>query len=143
MSRKSDDEYEVGYGKPPQRTQFKKGQSGNPKGRPKGSKSLAESVNRELDAKVTVREGNREIQMSKRDALAKRMVAMGLAGDKVVMKNLLQVDDKLGAAVQAKAAEARQAELSSEDAQSDAKLIEWLTAQVRDGLFGAGTGEEA
>ena len=27
--------YEVGYGKPPQQAQFKKGQSGNPKGRPK------------------------------------------------------------------------------------------------------------
>jgi hypothetical protein len=31
----SNDEYEVGYGKPPKESQFKKGQSGNPKGRPK------------------------------------------------------------------------------------------------------------
>jgi Family of unknown function (DUF5681) len=29
----SDDDYEVGYGKPPEHTKFKKGQSGNPKGR--------------------------------------------------------------------------------------------------------------
>jgi hypothetical protein len=29
------DSYEVGYGKPPKDTQFKKGSSGNPKGRPK------------------------------------------------------------------------------------------------------------
>jgi hypothetical protein len=28
--------YEVGYGKPPRRTQFRKGQSGNPGGRPRG-----------------------------------------------------------------------------------------------------------
>jgi hypothetical protein len=34
----SDGDYEVGYGKPPERTQFKKGQSGNPKGRRKANK---------------------------------------------------------------------------------------------------------
>jgi hypothetical protein len=33
-------EYRVGYGRPPLNTRFKSGHSGNPKGRPKGSKSL-------------------------------------------------------------------------------------------------------
>ncbi len=32
------DDYEIGYGKPPKQTQFRKGQSGNPRGRPKGKK---------------------------------------------------------------------------------------------------------
>ncbi len=31
-------DYEVGYGKPPSRTRFRSGQSGNPRGRPKGTK---------------------------------------------------------------------------------------------------------
>lgn len=33
--------YDVGYGKPPEASQFKPGQSGNPKGRPKGARNRA------------------------------------------------------------------------------------------------------
>jgi hypothetical protein len=33
-------DYEVGYSKPPQHTRFVKGQSGNPRGRPSGAKSM-------------------------------------------------------------------------------------------------------
>ena len=39
-----DADYEVGYGKPPETTRFKKGQSGNPKGRPAGAKGWTEPL---------------------------------------------------------------------------------------------------
>ena len=38
--KSSDGNHSVGYGRPPEATRFKPGQSGNPKGRPKGSKNL-------------------------------------------------------------------------------------------------------
>lgn len=44
MTDKKKDGYEVGYGKPPRHSQFKKGQSGNRKGRPKGALNSAVHV---------------------------------------------------------------------------------------------------
>ena len=53
-------DYEVGYGKPPATSRFQKGKSGNPKGRPKGSKNkLPKSDMRLRD--ILINEANREI----------------------------------------------------------------------------------
>ncbi|WP_170369249.1 DUF5681 domain-containing protein [Ruegeria arenilitoris] len=93
----SDDEkdYEVGYGKPPKHTRFKKGQSGNPKGRPKGARGLSASLKRELESKITVREGNREIRITKAEAMAKRLAASALKGDSKALLALLKLDADL------------------------------------------------
>ncbi|MES0824809.1 DUF5681 domain-containing protein [Ruegeria sp. SCP11] len=88
-------DYEVGYGKPPKATQFKKGRSGNPKGRPKGAKGVNANLKRELEAKITVREGTHEARISKAEAIAKRFTAGALKGDTKLMMALLKVDADL------------------------------------------------
>ncbi len=88
-------DYEVGYGKPPKATQFKKGRSGNPKGRPKGAKGVSASLKRELETKITVREGSHEIRISKAEAIAKRLTAGALKGDTKLLMALLKLDSDL------------------------------------------------
>ncbi|WP_022698177.1 DUF5681 domain-containing protein [Euryhalocaulis caribicus] len=52
-------DYEIGYGKPPRHSRFKPGQSGNPKGRPKGARNAATVIRRLLDTNIAVREGGK------------------------------------------------------------------------------------
>ena len=47
-------EEEIGYGKPPKKHQFKKGVSGNPRGRPKGKSSLLSDLNKIVNQKISV-----------------------------------------------------------------------------------------
>ena len=95
------DDYEIGYGRPPRKTQFKSGTSGNPEGRPKGSKNLKTDLQEELQEKVRVTEGTREKVVSKQRAFVKSMTARALKGDpraiaalsNLVLRLLPQEDD--------------------------------------------------
>jgi hypothetical protein len=81
--------YSVGYKRPPQETQFKPGQSGNPKGRPKGAKSFAAAFDDELQSRIVGLEGGKRRSMTKREAVAKRLVHKALAGDPRAISLLL------------------------------------------------------
>ena len=61
--------YNVGYKRPPQETRFKKGQSGNPKGRPKGSINLLTLLNKVVNTPITLTDQNgRQIKITKKEA---------------------------------------------------------------------------
>ncbi len=86
----SDDD-EVGYGKPPRATQFMKGQSGNPKGRPKGTRNLKSDLLDELQERVHIREGTSRTQVSKQRAIIKRLIAKSINGDTRSMNIVLNL----------------------------------------------------
>jgi hypothetical protein len=79
----------IGYKHPPQEHQFRRGQSGNPDGRPKGARNFKSELREELSELIRVREGDREIEVSKQRALAKRLVASAIEGNERASATLL------------------------------------------------------
>ncbi|MEQ8441224.1 MAG: DUF5681 domain-containing protein [Alphaproteobacteria bacterium] len=79
--KREDAEYKVGYGKPPSKYQFKKGQSGNRKGRPKGIKNLKTDVLEELAETVSIQESGTSKKVTKQRAMIKSLVARGVKGN--------------------------------------------------------------
>jgi len=76
-----DPDYAVGYGRPPQASQFKRGQSGNPRGRPKGVRSEADILNTLLNKEIAIHERGRTRQISVLEATYHRIAQNGLKGD--------------------------------------------------------------
>ena len=87
--------YEIGWGKPPQHTRFKKGRSANPKGRPSGTRNLKTDLINELGGHIRVREGDREILISKQEAFLKSLIARALKGDARASALLINMMAKL------------------------------------------------
>ncbi len=71
----------VGYRRPPKHTRWKKGQSGNPRGRPKGATSLLEAVLAELSESIQITEGGRVRRITKLQALIKALTNGAIKGD--------------------------------------------------------------
>lgn len=83
---------EVGYGRPPKHSQFARGRSGNPKGRPKGSKNMTTLLQEELDRKVQVTEDGRPKLMSKRRIAVRQLVDKATRGDPKAFATLLKLE---------------------------------------------------
>jgi Family of unknown function (DUF5681) len=84
-------DYEVGYGKPPRRAGFQKGRSGNPKGRPKGSKNLATLLSQALDEKVMLTENGRRRRVTKRELVVTQLVNKSASADLRAIKQLTDI----------------------------------------------------
>lgn len=78
MKKKS---YTVGYGKPPRHSRFKPGQSGNPKGRPKGARGFDAELAEELKQTVTIKENGVVRKISKSRAMVKSLINKAAMGD--------------------------------------------------------------
>jgi hypothetical protein len=89
MPNKDDDSaYEIGFGKPPKHSRFRKGLSGNPKGRPKGRRNLATVLERTLQEKIVINENGERRTVTKLEAAVKQLVNKAAAGDLAALRQL-------------------------------------------------------
>lgn len=73
--------FEVGYGRPPVATRFRPGQSGNPRGRPKGARNLSTLVAASLSERIAINENGRRRRISKMEAVVKQLVNRAASGE--------------------------------------------------------------
>ena len=118
-------EYEVGYGKPPKSTRFQPGQSGNPRGRPKGTKNLKTDLIEELQEKIEIREGNRSRKVTKQRAFVKALTNGSIKGNarsaSLLLSTMIRVLDT----------GANDIEVSDEITADEAEILREFEARLR------------
>ena len=71
----------VGYCKPPKHSRFKKGESGNPHGRPKGTLNMATVLERTLRERVVINENGKRRTVTKLEAAFKQLTNKAASGE--------------------------------------------------------------
>src|SRR5262245_6738755 len=82
-------DYPVGYGKPPRHTRFRTGQSGNPRGRPRGSESVDRLVQRIFGARIIVTENGKRRHITKLEAALTQLINKAATGDHRAIRDVL------------------------------------------------------
>ena len=88
----------VGYKRPPKHSRFQPGQSGNPRGRPPGVKSLSDIVRKIVGQKVTITENGRTRRVPRLEAILLRAAGEASRGDAPALRLLLQLTERYGEA---------------------------------------------
>jgi hypothetical protein len=123
MPREKICDYEVGYRKPPRKTRFTKGQSGNPRGRPCSAKNLKTLLNEALNETIIVTENGGRRRLTKREAILTQLVNRSATADFRAIKILLDLLRNIEAQTEPTATEA------SAFNDADEKVLEQLRAR--------------
>lgn len=85
------EEDEVGYCRPPKHSRWKKGQSGNPRGRPKGARGLKTDLHAELVSRMEIQMNGKRVSGTKQQLMLKTLTARAAAGDVRAIKALIDL----------------------------------------------------
>ncbi len=123
----NENDYEIGYGKPPKDSQFKKGQSGNPKGRPAGVRNFKTELNEVINSKVTVNRDGKKQSISAKRAVFLKLTEKSLSGNVPAIRTLIDLirtydEEEIDSAAR---------DLSAEDTRILERFIEQIQNQTR------------
>lgn len=93
-------DYEVGYRRPPKVSQFTSGKSGNPRGRPKGSRSVGAVLQDIIQQKIAVTEKGKTRRIPVLEVMLRRLANDAMRSDAKAMKLLLSLIDRYGEATE-------------------------------------------
>jgi hypothetical protein len=94
-------DYVVGYGRPPKKTQFKKGKSGNPRGRPKGTRTVGAVLQDILGQRIAVTENGRTRRLPALEVMLRRLANDAMRNEPAALKLMLSLFDRYGEAPEA------------------------------------------
>ena len=126
----------VGYGRPPKSTQFKPGASGNPKGRPKGSRPVGSLLQDIIQQKIAVTENGRTRRLPALEIMLRRLANDAMRGEQRAIKFLLSLIEQYGASPETKL---QLGEMLTEDAEI---LAQYLHEPAASGAQTAETNRE-
>ena len=86
-----EDDFKVGYGRPPRHSRFQPGRSGNPRGRQKAVRNLGSDVKRTLETPVRLNDQGKARRVSTQEAALLRLREKALKGDARSLDRLLQL----------------------------------------------------
>ncbi len=119
--------YAVGYGKPPVRSRFKPGTSGNAAGRRKGSKNLKTLIREEMTAPISIQEGTNTRRVSKIVGVVLRQMQSALKGNDRSAMAIIKMATLFGFLENSENNDAEPTPLSAADLQ----ILETLAARSR------------
>lgn len=86
--------YEIGHGKPPTKTQFKPGKSGNPSGRPARKPDLTTRIGKKLTSKRSVIISGNRVKLAVEEILLEKLIERAAKGDVKLLLFLLTEGQK-------------------------------------------------
>lgn len=114
-SRPSRRDYEVGFGRPPKATQFKPGKSGNPRGRPKGSRPVGAVLQDILRQRIAVTQNGRTRWLPRLEVMLRKLANDAMRSEPSAVKLMLSLVDRY--------AEAPEATLSADEVLAEDQAI--------------------
>ncbi|MEQ7874523.1 DUF5681 domain-containing protein [Sphingomonas sp. ASV193] len=102
----ADDNYQVGYRRPPLASRFKPGVSGNPSGKRKAQPTLSQRLDKILAENVSVTEAGKPKRMTKEEVFLRQLVTRAIGGDRQFGRLVLEYLERRQASIPAGAASA-------------------------------------